>query len=384
MKGLQRGSVAIVGIAESDLGAVPVGTTPMDLVAQATHRALADAGLKLADIDAVFIASNQMRMAAQNICEYFRINPKYFDSTNVGGASSLVQLAKAQAAIEAGICETALVVYASTQRLESRALASPREPNFHESAYSPFLPPSGYAMAASRHMYEFGTTQEHLAEVAVAARKWALLNPKAWEKEPLTIDEVLNARRISDPLGARDCCLVNDGGGAVILTSAARARTLPKPPVYVLGAGQAISHRWVSNMADYTTTAAVHSGKDAFAMAGLSPKDVDVAELYDCFTITPIMFLEDLGFCAKGEGGPFISGGTIEPGGSFPLNTSGGGLSYCHPGHYGILLLVEATRQLRGECGPRQVDDCQVAVAHGNGGEFATEATVLLGSAATV
>jgi len=384
MKGLKRASVAIVGVAESDLGAVPAGTTPMDLIAQATQRALEDAGLTLPDIDGVFVASNQMRMVPQNFCEYFGVHPKYVDSTNVGGASSLIQLAHAHAAIEAGVCETALVVYGSTQRLASRVLASPREFHFYESVYNPFLPPSGYALATSRHMYEFGTTSEQLAEVAVAARQWALLNPKAWEKKPLTIDEVLSARRVSEPLGARDCCLVNDGGGAVILTSAARAKTLRKPPVYVLGTGQAISHRWVSCMADYTSTAAVQSGKEAFAMAGLGPKDVDVAELYDCFTITPIMFLEDLGFCPKGEGGRFISGGAIAPGGTFPVNTSGGGLSYCHPGHYGILLLVEATRQVRGECDKRQVRDCTVALANGNGGEFATECTVLLGAASTV
>lgn len=384
MNGSKRGSVAIVGAAESDLGAVPPGTSPMDLIAQATGRALDDAGLKLSAIDAVFVASNQMRMVPQNFCEYFRMQPRYVDSTNVGGASSLIQLAKAQAAIEAGVCETALVVYGSTQRLMSRAQASPREFSFYESVYKPFLPPSGYALAASRHMYEFGTTREHLAEVAVAARRWALLNEKAWEKKPLTIEEVLNSRMVSDPLTVRDCCLVNDGGGAVIVTSAARAKAMKKPPVYVLGTGQAMSHRWISSMANYTTTAAVESGKEAYAMAGLTARDVDVAELYDCFSITPIVFLEDLGFCPKGEGGRFVSGGAIAPGGKFPVNTSGGGLSYCHPGHYGILLLVEATRQVRGECGQRQVNDCEVALCNGNGGEFSTQCTVLLGGASTI
>ena len=180
MKGLIRGSVAIVGVAESDLGAVPRGTVPMDLIAQATQRALEDAGLRLADIDGFFVASNQMRTVPQNICEYFGTQPKYVDSTNVGGASSLIQLAHAQAAIEAGVCETALVVYGSTQRLSIRALAAPRESHFYESVYKPFLPASGFALVASRHMYEFGTTPEQLAEVAVAARQWALLNPKAW------------------------------------------------------------------------------------------------------------------------------------------------------------------------------------------------------------
>lgn len=384
MGSLKRGSVAIVGAAESDLGAVPAGTSPLDLIAQATHRALEDAGLKLSDIDGAFISSNQMRMVPQNVCEYFGIQPRYFDSTNVGGASSLTQLMHAHAAIEAGLCTTALIAYGSTQRLASRAQASPREYWFYESVYRPFLPPSGYALFTSRHMHEFGTTREHLAEVAVAARQWALLNPKAWEKKPLTIEEVLNARMVSEPLGVRDCCLVNDGGGAIILTSAERARSMKKPPVYVLGSGHAVSHRFISSMGSYTTSMAVETGKQAYAMAGLGPKDVSVAELYDCFTITPIVFLEDLGFCPKGEGGRFVSGGNIAPGGGFPVNTSGGGLSYCHPGHYGILLLVESARQVWGECGTRQVKDCHVALANGNGGEFATECTVLLGAAATL
>ncbi|MBI4192211.1 MAG: thiolase [Betaproteobacteria bacterium] len=384
MNNLKRGSVAIVGAAESDLGAAPPDTSPLDLIAQATHRALEDAGMKLSDIDAAFVSSNQMRMVPQNVCEYLGLQPRYFDSTNIGGASSLTQLAHAQAAIEAGLCTTALITYGSTQRLASRALASPREYWFYESVYRPLLPVGGYALVASRHMFEYGTTREHLAQVAVAAREWALLNPKAWEKKPLTVDEVLNARIVSHPLGVRDCCLVNDGGGAIIVTSAERARALKKPPVYVLGVGQSISHRFISCMRDFTTTAAVHSGKEAYAMSGLSAKDVDVAELYDCFTITPILFLEDLGFCPKGEGGRFVSDGNIAPGGNFPVNTSGGGLSYCHPGHYGILLLVEAVRQLRGECGPRQVKDCEIALANGNGGEFATECTVLLGGPSTV
>ncbi len=384
MRHLNRASVAIVGAAESDLGAVPEGTSPMDLIAQATQRALEDSGLRLSDVDAVFLSSNQMRMVPQNFFDYFRMQPCYFEATNVGGASSLIQLAHAQGMIEAGLCDTALIAYGSTQRLASRANAAPREFSFYESVYKPFLPISGYALAASRHMHEFGTTREQLAEVAVAARKWALLNPKAWEKTPLTIEAVLKARMVSSPLGVRDCCLVNDGGGAIVVTSAARAKLLKKPPVYVLGMGQAMSHRWISSMPDFTTTAAVHSGKEAYAMAKLSPGDVDVAELYDCFSITPIMFLEDLGFCPKGEGGRFVSDGYIAPGGGFPVNTSGGGLSYCHPGHYGILLLVEATRQVRGECGDRQVNNCNIALANGNGGEFSTLCTAILGSANTV
>ena len=384
MSTLKRGGVAIVGVAESDLGEVAPGTSPIDLMAQATQRALTDAGMALSDIDAVFVASNQTRMPTQNVSEYLSLRPRYFESTNIGGASSLTQLAHAQAAIEAGLCNTALITYASTQRSSSRAMAAPVEQFFYETAYRPLLPVGAYSLAASRHMFEYGTTREHLAQVAVAARQWALLNPVAWEKEPLTVEDVLNARMVSDPFGVRDCCLVNDGGGAIIVTSAARAKTLKKRPAYVLGIGEAMSHRNISCMPDFTKTAAIDSCKQAYSMAGLTVKEVDVVELYDCFTITPILFLEDLGFCPKGEGGRFVSGGHIAPGGGLPVNTTGGGLSYCHPGHYGILLLVEAVRQLRGECGKRQTKDCEVALAHGNGGVLSTECTVLLGSPATL
>ncbi len=379
-----RGSVAIVGVAESDLGEAPPDTSPLDLMAQATSRALDDAGMGLGDIDAVFVSSSQLRMPTQNLCEYVGLRPRYFDSTNIGGASPLTQLAHAQAAINAGLCNTALIAYGSTQRLVSRSKTTPTEEFIYETAYRPLLPVGAYALAASRHMFQYGTTREHLASVAVSTRQWALLNPVAWEKKPLTIEEVLNARMVSSPFGVRDCCLVNDGGGAIIVTSAQRAKTLKKPPVYVLGIAEAMSHRNISCMDDLTDTAAVLSGKEAFKNAGLSPADVDVAELYDCFTITPILFLEDLGFCPKGEGGRFVSGGRIAPGGDFPVNTSGGGLSYCHPGQYGILLLVEGARQVRGECGKRQTKNCEVALVHGNGGVLSTECTVLLGAAATV
>jgi len=194
----------------------------------------------------------------------------------------------------------------------------------------------------------------------------------------------LNARMVSHPLTVRDCCLVTDGGGAIIVTSAARAKTLKKKPVYVLGVGESLGHTTISNMPDLTTTAAVESGAKAFRMAGLKPSDVDMLSLYDAFTITPILFLEDLGFCPKGEGGRFVAGGAIAPGGKLAVNTSGGGLSYCHPGMYGLLVMIEAIRQVRGECGQRQVKDCEVALAHGNGGVLSAQCTVLFGSEATL
>ena len=382
MSGLARGSVAVVGVAESELGQVAPGTTPLDLMAQGVVRALADCGLRLSDVDGLFAASTQLRFTTTALAEYLGIVPRYQDSTQIGGSSFMSHVTHAMTAIEQGLCEVAVIAYGSTQRSLSRATASPREFNPYESPYRPMLPVSAYAMAAGRHMHQYGTTIEQLAEVAVAARRWALLNPVAWEKKPLTIADVLAAPRVSDPLGVRDCCLVNDGGGAIVLTSAARARTLAKAPAYVLGVGESLSHASISGMPDLTQTAASRSGAQAYAMAGVTAADVDVALVYDAFTINTVLFLEDLGFCAKGEGGAFVQGGAIGPGGRFPVNTNGGGLSYCHPGMYGLLLLVEAVRQLRGECGLRQVPGCALALAHGNGGVLSSQATVLLGTAA--
>lgn len=381
MNGLVRGSIAVVGVAESELGQVAAGTTPLDLMAQGVVRALADCGLQLSDVDGLFAASTQLRFTTMALAEYLGIVPRYQDSTQIGGSSFMSHMAHAMTAIEQGLCEVAVIAHGSTQRSLSRATASPREFNPYESPYRPMLPVSAYAMAASRHMHQYGTTIEQLAEVAVAARRWALLNPVAWEKQPLTIADVLAAPRVSDPLGVRDCCLVNDGGGAIVLTSAARARTLAKAPAYVLGVGESLSHASISGMPDLTHTAASRSGAQAYAMAGVTAADVDVALVYDAFTINTVLFLEDLGFCAKGEGGAFVQGGAIGPSGRFPVNTNGGGLSYCHPGMYGLLLLVEAVRQLRGECGVRQVPGCALALAHGNGGVLSSQATVLLGSA---
>ena len=384
MPGLHRGSAAIVGVAESDIGQVAAGMTPADLMGQAAVRALADCRLALADVDGVFAAATQMNMPVLNLCEYLGIQPRYMDGTHIGGASFLSHVAHAHAAIEAGACRVALIAYGSTQRSAGRSTAAPQEIIPYEAPYRPMLPVTAYALAASRHMAQFGTTREQLASVAVAARQWALLNPNAWEKKPLSIEQVMSAPMIAAPLTVRDCCLVTDGGGAVIMTSAKDARRGAKAPVYVLGAGEASSHRHISGMPDLTVTSARLSGQRAFAMAGLGPKDVDVAELYDAFTINTILFLEDLGFCAKGEGGRFVEGGRIAPGGELAVNTNGGGLSYCHPGMYGIFLLIEAVRQIRGECGERNVPDCDVALAHGNGGVLSSQATVVLGSQATV
>jgi acetyl-CoA acetyltransferase len=377
-------SVAIVGAAESDLGEVAPGLTPVDLMAQGAVRALEDCGLTAADVDGLFCATSQLPMPALNLVSYLGLEPRHLDATNIGGSSFEAHVNHARLAIEAGACEVALIAYGSTQRSVGRSKAATTEVSPWEEHYKPLLPIAGYALAASRHMHEFGTTREQLAEVAVAARQWAQLNPVAWSRKPLTVDDVLDSPMVCDPLTVRDCCLVTDGGGAVVMTSAERARSLRRPPVHVLGAAEAATHRHISEMPDLTTTAAVQSGRRAFAEAGLTPADVDVVELYDAFTITPILFLEDLGFCEKGEGGDFVSGGRIAPGGELPVDTNGGGLSYCHPGMYGLLLLIEAVRQLRGECGDRQVPEARVAVAHGNGGVLSSQATVVLGDETTL
>ena len=379
-----RGSVAIVGAAESDLGAVAALMSPLDLMAQGIHRALIDAGLTLADVDGLFCATTQARTSVMSLVEYLGLPNAYTDSTIVGGSSFEVHVAHAHAALEAGLCSVAVIAYGSTQRTVGRRAASAREFNPYETPFKPFMPATAYAMAANRHMHEYGTTREHMAAVAVAAREWALLNPVAWEKKPLTIADVLNARPISDPFTVRDVCLVTDGGGAIILVRADRARSMKQKPVYVLGSGQSITHASISSMPVLTHTGAIESGAQAYRAAGIKASDVQVVALYDAFTINTILFLEDLGFCAKGEGGPFVENGRIAPGGSLAVNTNGGGLSYCHPGMYGLFLLIEAVRQLRGECGQRQVAGADVAVVHGNGGVLSAQATTILGGPATV
>jgi acetyl-CoA acetyltransferase len=363
----------IAGVAEADFKELPEGTRPEDLMVQASLRALDDAGLSLDAVDGVFATTSQLNMPALSAAEALGIRPRYLDGTNVGGSSFIAHLNHAAAAIETGRCEVALIVYGSTQRLVGRGNASVQEVDPYEAPYEPMNPVTAYALAASRHMHEFGTTPEQLAEVAVSARRWAQLNPGAWSQKELSIDDVLAAPRVCDPLGVRDCCLVTDGGAAAVLVRG-------ESGVRLLGAGEATSHRNVSHMPDIVRTAAADSGARAFAEAGLTPDDVDMLMLYDAFTITPVLFLEDLGFCAKGEGGAYVEGGRTAPGGEgLPMNTNGGGLSYCHPGMYGLLEIVEAVRQLRGECGERQLDGARVALVHGNGGVLSSQCTALLG-----
>jgi acetyl-CoA acetyltransferase len=380
-----RGAAAIVGIGLAGCGDAP-GFSHLELLAQAVDAALADAGLTLRDIDGLFTATLTNFFPALTVAEYLGIRPAVVDGTNVGGASFLQHAISAAMALRLGLCKVAVICYGSNQRSAAGRLVtlSQADQPPYEAPYKPRYPIVAYALAASRHMHLYGTTPEQLAEVAVAARAWARLNPMAYMRAPLTIDEVRTSRMVCDPLTVRDCCLVTDGAGAIVMVAADRARDAHKPPAYFLGGAHATWNRQVSSMPDITATAAQESGARAFAMAGLSPADVDQAQLYDAFTITPILFLEDLGFCPKGEGGRFVEGGRIAPGGALPVNTNGGGLSFCHPGMYGIFTLIEAAAQIRGEGGERQVDGTDIVLCHGNGGTFSSQATILLGSAATV
>lgn len=373
----------IVGVAESDLGIT--GKSIFQLQAQASLRALDDAGLTLDDVDG-FATAGAARFSASAVAEYLGMHPTWMDSTFEGGSSFELHLNRATEAVQAGAAEVVLISYGSNQRsAASRRLGGDTLPHVPEAQFEvpfgPLNPLSMYALAAQRHMFEFGTTAADLAEIAVAAREWARLNPAAYRYEPgpLTIDDVLESAMISSPLHRLDCCLVTDGGGAVVVTTRERGNDLKSAAVGVLGYGEQSTHVAMSQMPDLTSTGAVTSGRRAFAMAGLKPEDIDVVEVYDSFTITTLLTLEALGFAERGGGGALIRNGGIGPGGGLPVNTSGGGLSYCHPGMFGIFLIIEAVRQLRGEAGSRQVADAEIALVHGTGGILSSHATAILG-----
>ena len=374
-----RGKAAIAGIGSAGCGEAP-GRTATELMAEAALAAIKDAGLTLSDIDGVFAATSTHAFPTLSVSEYLGLKPRYQDGTNIGGSSFEAHLLSASMALAAGQCDAALICYGSNQRTAGGRLVSMSEPQPHEAPYKPRHPITAYALAASRHMHEFGTTREMLAEVAVAARGWANLNPAAFARGPLSLDDVLGARMISDPLTTRDCCLVTDGGGACVMVRADRARDLPRKPVYMLGAATAGWHRAVMCMPDLVITAASESGTRAYAMAEVAPGDIKLAMLYDAFTINTILFLEDLGFCPKGEGGRFVQGGAIAPGGRLAVNTNGGGLSCVHPGMYGMFLIIEAVTQLRGDAGERQAPGLELALVHGNGGTLSSQCTAILGT----
>jgi acetyl-CoA acetyltransferase len=382
-----RGQAAIVGVADAASPTGELGLHGRALEVAMIQEALADAGLTLADVDGVAAGGNPTGLA-----EYLGIRPRYIDGTMVGGSSYELHVEHAAAAIATGLCDVVIGVYAATPRSDRLRrggggfrgpMPGPNPMLEWELPYSLRMPMGAYALAASRHMAVYGTTPEQLAQIAVDTRRWAAMNPRARYRDPITIDDVLASAMQVSPLHLLDCCLVTDGAGAFVMMSAERARDLPKPPAYVLGAATCGTHSMISEMPDFTTTGGAVSGPAAFAMAGVKPADVDLLMGYDSFTITALLHIEDLGFCAKGEGGAFVEDGKLGPGGSFPMNTNGGGLSYAHPGQYGMFLLVEAVRQLRGECGERQLDDPKIAVAHGSGGVLSTMGTIVLGTEAT-
>ena len=342
-----------------------------------------DAGLKLSDVDGLFAMLPQDPFCGLTLAGYLGVETAFTENNRTGGSSFQHHVVTAGHLLEARISDVVLICYGSNQRTASGGLVSSGAPPFrYEAPYRPLDPISAYALAASRYMHEYGATREDLAKVAVSAREWAKLNPEAFARDDLSIEDCVNARLVSDPLSVRDCCLVTDGGAAIVMMRADAAADRPEPPVQVLGAGAATSHRYITTMPDLTVTAAKQSARAAFGQAGLRPADIDMVQLYDAFTINTLLFLEDLGFCAKGEAPAFIADGGIAPGGRLPVNTNGGGLSCVHPGMYGLFLIVEAVRQLRGEAGERQIDGARTALTHANGGVLSSQATLILGTEA--
>jgi len=381
MAGTKR--VAIVGAALSDCGRVDT-KSPFELHHQAASRALADAGLTKDDVDG-FGSTGMGTLAPVEVAEYLGLRPTWADGTGVGGSTWEFMAEHAVEAIQAGHAETVLLAYGSTARADLKAKRRSANLSFGSRGPVQFDAPYGhtliakYAMVARRHMHEFGTTIEQLAEIAVSARYNAQFNPDAYYRDPITIDDVNSAPMIADPFTTLHCCIRSDGGGAVVLTTEERAKDLAKKPVWVLGSGEATNITTMSEWDDFTESPAVRSGKLAFARAGLTPADVDVCQIYDAFTSMVLLSLEALGFCAKGEGGPFVEDGKLRVGGVLPTNTDGGGLSCCHPGMRGMFLMVEAVKQLRGEAGDRQVPGARIACVNGTGGWFSSASTLLLG-----
>ncbi len=376
-----RGKVCIVGASEADEIGVRPNTSVLTLHAEAARNALADAGLSIKDVDGLFTAGTNCNLVG----EYLGITPRYTDGTTVGGCSFILFVEHAMLAIHSGLIEVALITHGESGRSRIGSPPWPTGPGFpigqFEAPYGTAGAATMFSIPCTRHMHKYGTKREQMAELAVAQRKWAAMHPKALMKDPITIDDVMNSRLICWPYTILMCCLVTDAGGAIVLTSAERAKSLRKPPVYILGTGEATAHSQVSMMEDMTTSiAAKISGKAAFEAAGVTPKDIQVAELYDAFAFTPMLALEDLGFCKPGESGHFVEGQRTAPGGEFPMNTNGGGMSYTHSGMYGMFTLIELTRQLRGECGPRQVNGAKIGIAHGPGGMFAAASTLIAGS----
>jgi acetyl-CoA acetyltransferase len=371
------GKIAIAGVYEHPTRWAP-DKTDWQIMGECAKGALDDAGLALSDVDGLFAAGMGMgMMGVVQLSEYLDVKPSYIDGTNIGGSSFVAHVNHAAAAIHAGMCEVALILYGSTAASNAMAIGTgmggaTRDPNAAFTSPYGMTTVGSYALVAQRHMHQYGTKSEQLAEIAVAMRKHAGLNPNAKMRKPISVDDVMASRVISSPLHLLDCCIISDGGGAVVVTSAERARDLAKRPVLVQGCGEAVCHQEVGSP-DLMTIAAKQSGENAFRMAGVSQDDIDLCTIYDSFTITLLLTLENLGFCKPGEGGSFVEGGRIQLGGALPVNPDGGGMSSNHPGMRGIFLVIEAARQLRGECGERQVEGAELALAHGTGGTLGVQ-----------
>jgi len=381
-----RGKVAIVGAADTEVGKVP-HLSATALCVEAARRAMENAGISKDQVDGL-VTCNSMTEPymyhAEVIAEYLQIFPRYCISANAGGGTTMSTIQHAATAIASGVCDTVLVslgdrLRSGLSREQSKKMqSSTGHPEF-ETPYGATVP-AFYALIARAHMDAYGTTPEQFAAVAVSGRRHAARNPAAQMRELITVEDVLNSRMIADPLHLLDCSLVSDGGAAIIMTSAERAADFPHDPVYILGAGEGHSHEHISQARSLTTSAAVESGRRAYRMAGLGPQDVDVAQIYDCFTPVVLIELEDLGFCAKGEAGAFVAAGETDLGGMLPMNTHGGMLSHCHPGNPGAMFsFTEAVSQLRRQAGDRQVKDAEIALVHGQGGIMSSHATLILG-----
>ncbi|MBY0275639.1 hypothetical protein K2Z84_09865 [Candidatus Binatia bacterium] len=379
-----RNEIAVVGVHEHPRRWAP-DKTAFQIAAESARGALDDAGLTIKDVDG-YATSGVGPIGALSMCHHLNLRPDWIDSTAIGGSSFVAQVAYAGAAIRAGLCRTVLITYGATAASERFAIGtgggfSQDPPDAFDIPYGPTIV-GAYGMVAQRHMHEYGTTSEQLAEIAVTIRRHASLNPNAKYRDPITVEDVLASRVISSPLHLLDCCMISDGGGALVVTSAERARDLKKRPALVLGAGVANRHNGIGQR-DILDIAARQSGAKAFERAGVKHADVDLCMIYDSFTITVLSTLENLGFCKLGEGGPFVQNGRIGLGGELPVNLDGGGLSSNHPGMRGIFLVIEAVKQLRGESGDRQVEGAQIALCHGTGGWLGIKhsgATLILGA----
>jgi acetyl-CoA acetyltransferase len=382
-----RGKTAVVGLAESGCG-VASGWSAMEIMANSVHDALEDAGIKLNEVDGVFAATAFHSMAAMSLSEYLGLKPKFADGSQIGGSSFLSHILTAALALDAGLINVAVVAYGSNQK-SIGGFKTISEAMPYEAQYEPRMPVTAYALAAKRYMHEFGASRHDLANVAVSARDWALLNPRAYtyDKGPLTVEDVLSARPIVDPLGKLDCCLVTDGGAAVVMTRSDRAKDTKNTPIYLLGAAMEHHHRMVSEMPDLVRTSAIDSSQRAFKMSNYKPTDMDTIQLYDAFTINTLLFLEDLGFCKKGEAIELVKNNNIGPSGTLKVNTNGGGLSCVHPGMYGLFVTLEAIRQLRNSAGDDVgqrsnggwIENAKLSVAHGNGGVLSSQVTNVWG-----